>query len=507
MKLDSFIKPISLEEYHKQNAKLREKNETEQKNIPTTACYDRYGAMFVPYGCFWKKSSDTELILYKRSNQRKKKIRNRRNDQWDTELTLVLDRKIDYDYDDWIYGYADKIRFLDDENKIPVRTDKDDYYISKKIWKSNPLVTITHSGLNSKKRSIIERSIKKINIKTIPVYQCFNEYSFTQVIPPPKRKKNRPPPFATLLNSPSNLKINGVRFNFKKQLEILIIREFRANFKYAPLSLSKYESKVDQTDDSFTSTFDSVYEYRREDRIVFLYSSVPVIEVVRAVCSIFAINFSTPEDRFNFASLIKNILFNSSFFTITQYSFVLGYADIFFANCFIPTLKYFPFYRQIMCEFSPKPSNSALSVPDYDIEMNDYWYDYWSSNKFDYGSTSFVESEIIGMESFHKLNIPLIHLKTRSEKDDQEEKKESDPIIKSNSDTEFNSKSILDPNSIIKSKSNIVFNSRSNIDPNSMTPLDPNTISVKHVTNPTTSNTNRYINTNANVFHLQAHYV
>jgi len=50
MKLDSFIKPISLEEYHKQNAKLREKNETEQKNIPTTACYDCYGTIFVPYG-------------------------------------------------------------------------------------------------------------------------------------------------------------------------------------------------------------------------------------------------------------------------------------------------------------------------------------------------------------------------------------------------------------------------------------------------------------------------
>ena len=43
--------------------------------------------------------------------QRKKKIRNRRNDQWDTELTLILDRKVDYDYDDWIYGYKDKIRF------------------------------------------------------------------------------------------------------------------------------------------------------------------------------------------------------------------------------------------------------------------------------------------------------------------------------------------------------------------------------------------------------------
>jgi len=486
MKLDSFIKPISIEEHQKQNAKQRENRETERKNIPKNACYDRYGSIFIPYGCFWKKSSDKELILYKRTNQRKKKIRNRRNDQWDTELTLIIDKKIDYDYDDWIYGYTDKIRFLDSKNKIPVRTDKDDYYISKKIWKSNPQVTITHSGLNSKKRSIIERSIKKINIKTIPVYQCFNEYSFTQVIPPPKRKKKLPPSFATLLKSPSNLKINGVRFNFKKQLEMLIVREFKANFKYAPLSLSKYEFKVNQTDDSFTSTLDSVYEYRREDRIVFLYRSVPVIEVVRAVSSIFEINFSTPEDRFNFASLIKDILFNSSAFTITQKSFVLGYADIFFADCFIQTLKFFPFYRQTMCVFSPKPSHSELLIPDYDIEMNDYWYDYWSSTKSDYGSTSFVESEIIGMESFHKLNIPLIHLKTRSEKDDQEEK-ESDPIIKSNSDTEFNSKSIIDPNS--------------------MTPLDSNIISDQHDTNPTTSNTNSYINTNANVFHLQAHYV
>jgi len=34
MKLDSFIKPISLKEYHKQNVKQREKHETERKNIP-----------------------------------------------------------------------------------------------------------------------------------------------------------------------------------------------------------------------------------------------------------------------------------------------------------------------------------------------------------------------------------------------------------------------------------------------------------------------------------------
>jgi len=61
-------------------------------------------------------------------------------------------------------------------------------------------------------------------------------------------------------------------------------------------------------------------------------------------------------------------------------------------------------------------------VPDYDIIINK---EYWSSTKSDYGSTSFVECEIIGMDSFHKLNIPLIHLTTRSEENDQEEK-ESD---------------------------------------------------------------------------------
>ena len=456
MKLDSFIKPISIEEYHKQNAKLREKNEIDKKNIPKNACYDRYGTIFVPYGCFWKKFSDKELILYKRTNQRKKKIRNRRSDQWDTELTLIIDKKIDYDYDDWIYGYADKIRFLDDVNKIPVRTDQDDYYVTKKTWKSYSHVTITHSGLNSKKRSIIERSIKKINIKTIPVYQYFNEYSFTQVIPPPKRKKKLPPSFATLLKSPSNHKINGVRFNFKKQLEMLIVREFKANFKYAPLLLSKYESKVNQTENSFTPTIDSVYEYRREDRIVFLYDAIPVFEVVRTISSIFEINFSNPKDRFNFASLIKDILFNCSAFTITDYSFVLGYTDIFFADCFIHTLKFFPVFKQIMCNFSPKPSHSELLIPDYEIKMK---YDYWSSTKSDYGSTSFVEGEISGMESFHKLDIPLIHLKTRSEKDDQEEK-ESDCKTKSNSNTEFNSKSIINHSS--------------------MTSLNPDTISIKH---------------------------
>jgi len=93
--------------------------------------------------------------------------------------------------------------------------------------------------------------------------------------------------------------------------------------------------------------------------------------------------------------------------------------------------------------------------------------DYSSSNKSDYSCTSFVECEIIGMDSFHKLNIPLIHLTTRSEKEDQEEH-ESDRIIKSNSNAEFDSRSIVDPSS--------------------MTPLDPNNISAKHDTNPSTSN-------------------
>ena len=94
-----------------------------------------------------------------------------------------------------------------------------------------------------------------------------------------------------------------------------------------------------------------------------------------------------------------------------------------------------------------------------------------TSTKSDYGSTSFVESEIIGMESFHKLNIPLIHLTTKFEKEDREEK-ESDRIIKSNSNTEFNFKPIINSNSMI--------------------PLDPNTISIKHETNPSTSNIIHY---------------
>ena len=141
---------------------------------------------------------------------------------------------------------------------------------------------------------------------------------------------------------------------------------------------------------------------------------------------------------------------------------MLGYADIFFADCFIHTLKYFPFYIQITCEFSPKPSHSALSVPDYDIEMK---YDYWSSTKSDYSSTSFIECEIIGMESFHKLDIPLIHLKTKSEKEDQEEK-ESGRMLKNNTNIKSDSKSIIDPISIV--------------------PLDPNTISGKYETNPFT---------------------
>ena len=96
-------------------------------------------------------------------------------------------------------------------------------------------------------------------------------------------------------------------------------------------------------------------------------------------------------------------------------------------------------------------------------------YDYWSNTNSGYGSTSFVECEIIGMESFHKLDIPLIHLTTSSEKRNQETF-ESDRIIKSNSNIEFDSKPINDSSS--------------------MTLLEPNTISATHETHPTTSNIN-----------------
>ncbi len=70
------------------------------------------------------------------------------------------------------------------------------------------------------------------------------------------------------------------------------------------------------------------------------------------------------------------------------------------------------------------------------------------------------------MESFHKLDIPLIHLTTKSEREDQE-RYESERIIKN---AEFDSKPIMDPSS--------------------KNSLDPNTISVKHDTNPSTSNIN-----------------
>jgi len=134
-----------------------------------------------------------------------------------------------------------------------------------------------------------------------------------------------------------------------------------------------------------------------------------------------------------------------------------GIKEVYFANDseFNQTFK-----DGTIWEFDEKENDCVVVSPN-------------ESTKFDLRHVlkkqSFVEGEIIGMESFHKLNIPLIHLTTSSEKRNREEF-ESDRIIKSNSNTEFDSKPITDPSS--------------------MTPLDPKTISDKHDTNPSTSNIN-----------------
>lgn len=378
--LDNFVKTISVKEFQDQNETLRKKQEVDNRNIPRGACFDKYHNMYVPYGLhFYRRVNDPRLILYRRGSQRRTKIRERRNDQWDVELTI---------------------------DTVPLLLNK---------------VTISHSGLNKEGRKVIKDSIRRIARK-IPVYKYYNDYSFTQVIPPIKRKKVRPPSFHELLFFPDRLKIHGGIFNFRKQLKQEIINGMRHEFRYSPIIQSFYERRVMEEEENLQG-YKTHIERRKEDRINFR-GFIPLCEVIRAVRSIYEGNFSTPQDQVKFRKLVKNILLTSSEFIVSQQEFVLGYGDIFFAQCFIPTRKYFPYWKQTICRFTP--AQTKESTGDYDIE--DESYSSWISES-DYGHTLFVEGELKGTENYHKVMIDVIRLRPKEEEGEEENNEEKEEIM------------------------------------------------------------------------------
>ena len=100
---------------------------------------------------------------------------------------------------------------------------------------------------------------------------------------------------------------------------------------------------------------------------------------------------------------------------------MLGYADIYFAQCFIPTKKYFPIWKQIICKYELKSDQKGESL-DYEIEDETYtsWVD-----ESPCGMTDFVEDDVIGMETYHKLPIDVIRLKMKEEVEEEVEQEEN----------------------------------------------------------------------------------
>lgn len=381
--LNNFVKTISVREFHNQNERHRKQQEEEDRDIPRGACFDKYHNMYVPYGPhFYRRVNAQKLVLYRRGYQRRVKMRERRNDKWDISLTI------------------DKTTTLLNE------------------------VIISHKGLNKEDRRFIENSTRKIS-KKIPVYKYFNEYSFTQVIPPITRKNVRPPPFHDLLLFPNNLKIHGGIINLKRQFKQEIIHELRKGFQYSPVMQSYYECRIIREEEEDSQDVKAQIERKREDRIDFR-GFAPLHEVVRAFKSIYEGNFSTPSDQEKFGNLVKEILLTSSEFIISQQEFVLGYADIYFAQCFIPTKRFFPYWKQTVCKYTPK-SPTIHEPPDHEIV--DETYSDWISES-SYGQTLFVEGELIGMENYCKVSIEVVRLKsTGEEKGEEGDSEEKEGII------------------------------------------------------------------------------
>lgn len=104
--------------------------------------------------------------------------------------------------------------------------------------------------------------------------------------------------------------------------------------------------------------------------------------------------------------------------------FVLGYAEISFAQCFIPTNRFFPYWKQIVCKYTPRPTLQKEQI-EYDIE--DETYSDWISES-SYGQTLYIEGDLIGMENYCKVSIEVVRLKPKGE-EEEEDSKEREGII------------------------------------------------------------------------------
>ncbi len=285
-------------------------------------------------------------------------------------------------------------------------------------------VQISHSGLDKEGQRVIRDSINKITRK-IPVYKYYNDYSFTQVIPPS---------FHELLLFPDRLKVHGGIINFRNQLRQEIIKGLRNEFIYSSIMQSYYEQRVmEERHDS--QNVNVHIKRRREDRINFR-GFVPLFEVIRAVRSIYERNFTTAKDQKDFVKLVKNIILTSSEFVVSQTAFHLGYADIYFAQCFIPTKKYFSYWKQTVCKFTLAQTKELTD--DYDIEDESYCA--WISES-DYGQTIFVEGDLRGMENYHEVSLDIIRLKPKEEEEEEEISNEKEKILTDQREPPINSSS------------------------------------------------------------------
>lgn len=193
----------------------------------------------------------------------------------------------------------------------------------------------------------------------------------------------------------------------------------KADFLHAPLMHAYYERIIVEEEEE-DGKKDDTRTMIKEDRINFNY--VPLREVVRAVCSIYDTNFKTPNDHYSFCNLVKEIFLNSPKYIVRKQKFDLGYADINFTSFNCPTEKLFPFWKQIASKWEPEeeqPQGENEDNLEIEIEYG-YGYNWHSQNIF--GEVIFLEGEIEGTETYHRLTIDIIQLnKEDVEKNNDEE--------------------------------------------------------------------------------------
>lgn len=325
--------------------------------LPKGACYDGKGGLYVPWGAsgLYQRAIDKQynrpLVLYRRGPRRRIKTGERRNDLWDIELTI---------------------------------NDHSENNNSSSVFQLSK-VTSLYTGLSGKELQAIQKS-QRARTKPIPVYRYLFGYSFTQVWP---RKKVRVLPFTHFVSLVQRdiKEGKGLLQTLVRDIQLIL----QERFKYCPV----YYRQDNQPPNH------PVFDW--ED-------SVPLLEIVRAVTSIYACNFHTRQDRGKFHHLVRMVCQKmSTKFVISTWSYDLGYRDISFADKCQASV-HIPILRQIVCHFQP-PDLSTQSDSD-DLFLDETGWDEYSMDSRRISLIEWCEGSIDGADQFYRVNLDFICLKT-----------------------------------------------------------------------------------------------